>query len=179
MPGIRQGVCGVCLTTYERAWVVTERSGEIEQLLNGYKFMRQRAGANTCVDLLDTVLPDFSGVKLKIVSIPTISKHIRHRGYDHMGLIAKGLAKRRRLPYSTVLARQTNTVQLGSSKRQRVINAKEAFHVSSRLDSTAIYLLVDDVVTTGATLRFASQALLEAGAGAVWAAAIARQPLDK
>lgn len=177
-PNMRHGVCGACMTTYERAWVASERLDEVEQMLNGYKFMRQKAGAKVCADLLEGVLPDFSGINLQIVPIPTVSVHIRRRGYDHTRLIAKNIARRRRLPYSAVLARQTDSVQLGSSRRERLENAKHAFRVAKHLDPDAIYLLIDDVVTTGATLRFAAETLRKAGAGSVWVAAIARQPMD-
>lgn len=178
-PHARHGVCHSCKTSYERAWVVSERSDEVEQLLNGYKFMRQKSGAKVCVELLESILPVFSGMDITVVPVPTISTHIRRRGYDHTVLIAKNLARRRKLPYSAVLSRQTDSVQLGSSKRERFENAKHAFRVTKQLDPDVIYLVIDDVVTTGATLQFAAEALRKAGASNVWVAAIARQPLDK
>ena len=179
MPEASQGVCRACMATYTRAWVVAERSDEIEQVLNGYKFMRQKAGAKSAAALLDDVLPSFIGMNVVIVPVPTISAHIRRRGYDHMALVARNFARQRKLSYSPQLIRRSNSVQLGSSKRQRFLNAKNAFAVKGSLDPEAVYLVVDDVVTTGATLRFAAQALLDAGASTVWAATIARQPLDK
>jgi predicted amidophosphoribosyltransferase len=60
----------------------------------------------------------------------------------------------------------------------RQIQASRAFGVRGALQEDAVYLLVDDVVTTGATFHHGTKALFEAGAGVVWAAAIARQPLD-
>jgi predicted amidophosphoribosyltransferase len=49
--------------------------------------------------------------------------------------------------------------------------------VTRNINEDACYLLVDDVVTTGATIKYAAKALKDAGAGDVWVAAIARQPL--
>jgi predicted amidophosphoribosyltransferase len=47
------------------------------------------------------------------------------------------------------------------------------------LDEAPVYLLIDDVVTTNATLRYAADALMTAGAKTVWVGVAARQPLDK
>jgi competence protein ComFC len=173
------GVCDGCRTSFERAWIVTERTDDVQDTLDGYKFGRQMASARVFAELLDKRLPDFHQMNVTIVPIPTISPHIRQRGYDHMSLIAKELARRRKLPYSTILARKTNAVQLGSSRLERLANAKDAYGLKYRPNPETTYLLIDDVVTTGATLQFGAKALRDHGASAVWVAAIARQPLDK
>lgn len=56
--------------------------------------------------------------------------------------------------------------------------AREAFRARTLL-SGGVYLLVDDVVTTGATLQSAAQTLLDAGADEVWVCAVAKQPLHE
>jgi hypothetical protein len=65
--------------------------------------------------------------------------------------------------------------QAGLSPRQRRINVRGAFSVSTPAAVSAKHiLLVDDIFTTGATARAASQALLNAGAASVWVATPAR-----
>ena len=106
--------------------------------------------------------------------VPTISTHIRQRGYDHAAKLARELAKRRELPYSTVLRRETSTVQHTASQGERWQNAREAFFCHKvEFDSCVI---VDDIYTTGATLHYAAKTLLDAGAEDVSVAIIARQP---
>jgi len=65
--------------------------------------------------------------------------------------------------------------QAGLTPRQRRLNVRGAFSVS---DPAAVkgkhVLLIDDIYTTGATARAASQALIKAGAAAVWIATLAR-----
>lgn len=174
-----RGVCSTCTAGYDRAWVAAQREGEMEQLLNAYKFQHQKASWRVLTELLAERLPDFAQQPVVVVPVPTIARHIRQRGYDHVGLVARSLATQRQLPYRPVLRRQTNSVQLGATRRQRLAQAKEAFRVKGELCTDDIYLLVDDVVTTGATLEYAARALKKAGAKQVWVAALVRQPLDK
>ena len=56
--------------------------------------------------------------------------------------------------------------------------AREAFVVETPIEPDIVYLLIDDVVTTGATIREASLRLREAGAKEVWVAVLVREALD-
>ncbi|RYF28401.1 MAG: hypothetical protein EOO17_04860 [Chloroflexi bacterium] len=69
-------------------------------------------------------------------------------------------------------------MQRHATKSQRRKQASRAFTCKSELSTDTTYLLLDDVVTTGATMEYAAKCLRDAGAGDVWVAAIARQPLD-
>ena len=69
-------------------------------------------------------------------------------------------------------------MQRGATAAQRRQQARKAFRVEGVIDPDSIYLLVDDVVTTGATIREASKQLREAGAKEVWVAVLARETLD-
>jgi predicted amidophosphoribosyltransferase len=77
-----------------------------------------------------------------------------------------------------VLERVTSTKQRQATKTQRIEQAKAAFAVKIAIDPDVPYLLIDDVVTTGATMQYAAQQLKDNGAREIWVAAIARQPLD-
>ena len=76
------------------------------------------------------------------------------------------------------LQRCTSTVQRGASRSERINQARLAFRGAENTNGDVPYLLVDDIVTTGATLYFAAKTLKSAGANTVWVATIARQPLD-
>jgi competence protein ComFC len=118
-------------------------------------------------------LPD----DIVVVPIPTIAPHVRIRGYGHTELIAKQIAHTRKLAYRPVLQRRTNPVQHGATKQQRALQAAGTFECMS-LDGGR-YLLVDDVYTTGETLKHAARCLKKAGATEVWTTVISRQPLEK
>ncbi|MDQ1521448.1 MAG: hypothetical protein QOI55_2521 [Actinomycetota bacterium] len=102
---------------------------------------------------------------------PTTTARRRERGFDHAELLARAVAKRMRVPARRDLVRTTAEPQTGRpyATRHDAVSFR-AVH------SSPTVLLVDDVATTGATLRAAARALRSAGAQRVVAATIARTP---
>lgn len=169
------GVCGQCTIPYSRAWCVGERSGTLEELIDQYKFERVREAHRILAGLLADMLPELPE-DIVIVPVPTIASHIRQRGYDHTRLLAKELGKRLRRPVAYPLRRVTQTKQREASRAVRIKQAESAF-AASKVRDTATYLLIDDIATTGATLKYAAKTLKDADARDIWVAVIARQPL--
>ncbi len=95
--------------------------------------------------------------------MPTIQKHIRARGFDHMSKLAKCLARQNGLEVAEVLVRGNNCVQVGASEEKRRKQAKTAYITKSGIDVNASYLLIDDVWTTGSSMMAAAKTLREAG----------------
>lgn len=177
-PTAREWLCDDCAkkVTFEHAWVVSERAGALKRLINAYKFENAKNAYKFLGDLLIEVLPTLPKNTV-IVPIPTTSKRQRQRGYDHMLLVAKYMAKKLGVEYESPLVHKTSTQQRGASADVRQKQAKKAFCVNQELDPTKNYLLIDDVITTGATIKYASKTLKAAGAKHVWVAVVARQVL--
>lgn len=173
----RNGLCSQCRVPYTRAWCVSARQDHLQRLIDNFKFTNAKSAYIPLAKLLDDYLPDLPPGTV-IVPVPTANSHIRQRGYDHMLLVAKQLGKLRGLPIDTSLQRATDTQQRSASAQQRIENAKSAFVCRETLDPAKNYLLIDDVITTGATVKYADIALKNAGAEMVWVASISRQPLD-
>jgi ComF family protein len=169
-------LCKTCKTDYDRAWVVNERNGVLQRLIGLFKFERVYAAYLPLGDLLLEVLPDLPSDTV-IVPIPTTSARMRERGYDHMLLIAKYVAKRRGLVVQQLIARKTDSKQRQMSATDRNRQAKDAFCVSEKVSSNTTYLVIDDVITTGSTIKYATKCLKKAGAKNIWVALIARQTL--
>jgi ComF family protein len=119
-----------------------------------------------------------------IVPVPVHAERERRRGYDQAALIAEVAGERLGLPVVRAVERQRATVaQFELGRDERAANVAGAFGVgasaSGRANARAIagrwILLVDDVVTTGATLAACAFALERAGARAVSAIAVARE----
>ncbi len=168
--------CSLCIRSYSRSWAVGERSDVLLQLLDGYKFGHERGSARVLASLLDEILPHFPS-EVVITYIPTSSKHIRERGFDHAKLLAKELAQLRGMKCEATLVRRSNERQLGASRKVRQDQARRAFTAKKQVQDTT-YLLIDDIFTTGATVSAAASLLRVSGANDVWVAVIARQPLD-
>ena len=171
---LQTGLCTVCRVPYQRAWCIGERTDELQRLIGDYKFQNVKAAYKTLGELLHDVLPELPPSTI-VVPVPTVSGHVRQRGYDHMLLIARYLAQQRGLAVCTDLVRITTTKQRDAGRQQRIRQAKAAFLCTKTLNGEVPYLLLDDVVTTGATIKYATKALQDAGAQTVWVAAASRQ----
>ncbi len=167
------GACKDCKPPFSRAWLVGKRQDALKKLTNLSKYEACRSGCLTQAQILDEVVPVLPK-NVVVVPIPTIYKHIRQRGFDHCQLIAKNFAKMRGLDFSPALGRVGDSVQQGASVRLRQKQADQAYEVSRDVDGVVV-LLVDDVYTTGATIKSAAKLLLQAGASDVWVAVTARQ----
>ena len=112
-----------------------------------------------------------------LIPVPASADRVRDRGYDQADLLARQAAKRLGLPCEAALARARRTAaQFDLDRSARGANVAGAFRVS-RPDAVTNrwVVLVDDVVTTGATLAACATALLAGGATAVSAVTVARE----
>jgi len=132
-----------------------------------WKFKSEGA-VTTAKIMAKLMLPLLPANDLIIVAVPTATSRVRQRGYDQAQLIARELARQSGLPSINCLARSTQAHQVGSSREQRLRQLTGAFRVTKpRLVKGARILLVDDVVTTGATMEVAASVLYRAGAVSV------------
>jgi len=162
-------------------YVVGERSGPLGQLVHDLKYQSVRAAARPLAELLDATLPKLKGSVI-IVPLPTIHKHIRSRGLDHTYLVAKKFAKLRGKNYQVqpLLLRNQDTVQVGTDQKTRLKQASSAYKINPKIKTNqqSTYLLLDDVWTTGASMKAAVKRLQESGAKKIKLAILALSSLD-
>ncbi|MFX4301331.1 ComF family protein [Alicyclobacillus tolerans] len=114
-----------------------------------------------------------------IVPVPTTNQRITARGYQQTEVLAYALSKKIRRPVVSLLSKQSIQAesQTGKNKAERMDAIQHAIQVvfPERLQKRRL-LLVDDVVTTGATMAACAKELLNVGAQSVMGVAIAYVP---
>jgi len=114
-----------------------------------------------------------------VTHVPVHAARARTRGYDQAALISRVAARYLGLPYAPLLSRERATIaQFDLDRPDRAANVAGAFAVHPELGTALVgrwVLLVDDVVTTGATLAACADALERAGALGTSAITVARE----
>ncbi len=160
----------------KHVWFVFSYEKSIKKLLWAYKFQQQRAGAVDIAKIICGNLPNIPPETL-ITYVPTTPEHIRLRGFDHSKLIAIEVSKILGLNYHNLLTRNPGAVQHTLNRRQRLAQIKNAYSpINEYLSSGANILLIDDVITTGATIGECARQLYSVGAKSVNVATLARTP---
>lgn len=154
----------------------TAYSGLAKDLVWKLKSEGAVEAAKIMAELMAPLTPSHS---LMLVAVPTATGRVRQRGYDQSRLLARELAKQRGLTKVDCLARLTQVHQVGASRDRRLNQLTDAFRVtkSSSIKGSCI-MLVDDVVTTGATMKAAATVLYGAGASSVEGLTFACTTLD-
>ncbi|HSX02833.1 MAG TPA: phosphoribosyltransferase family protein [Candidatus Saccharimonadia bacterium] len=149
-------------------------TGPVRELVLGLKFKRSRASAQLAAELMAVALTR-AGAPLAdaVTAVPIAPARYRERGYNQAELMARALARRLGLPYRPLLGRVGADHQIGRGRHERLDQVRGRFYATRQLNDQRL-LIVDDVLTTGATLAECSRVLAQAGAGAIWAATVAR-----
>jgi competence protein ComFC len=146
--------------------------GVLAEAIHQLKFYGLRRLSKPLGKLLSTLeFPLADG----IVPVPLAPKGLRERGFNQSLLIARVLSKHWGIPvFMDILFKKKDTLpQLGLSKKERLANLKKAFEVKGNIKNLRL-LLLDDVMTTGATVTECSKALMNAGAQEVIVLTLAR-----
>ena len=110
-----------------------------------------------------------------VTAIPTSPQRYHERGYNPAEHLAKVVSRQLGLPYRPLLLRLNAAHQIGQTRSQRLQQINGAFYpIKPQVARQRSILVVDDVLTTGATLEEAARVLRRVGARSIWAAAVAR-----
>lgn len=109
-----------------------------------------------------------------ITNIPARKRALRKRGFDHMAVVAQRLSQIAGIPYASVFAPWDNPDQRDADAAGRMRNMRSALKVAPGTAVPRKVIVVDDVLTTGATLYAAATTLKDAGALEVFGLTLAR-----
>ena len=155
----------------DRTWSSAPHEGVARDLVTALKFRRLLPVAELMADRIHWLAPAdlLSGT---IVPVPAAPLRLRKRGFDPAGEIAAALADRLGAPLHPCLARRGGGRQVGKRRAERIGHPP---HIHARGDAPRSVLLVDDVLTTGATLSACARALRSAGAVRIVGVTFARR----
>jgi ComF family protein len=184
------GLCRACRMApppFVRAVAYGPYQDRMKAAIHALKYDRLHAAANGLGEMLAVAiakLADEAPSEMLVVPIPLHRSKYAERGFNQarslafhaLGALRKSHPEWRLTMASRTLMRLRATEsQAGLTPRQRRLNVRGAFEVSDPAAVTLKHvLIIDDILTTGATARAAALALSRAGAASVWVATLAR-----
>lgn len=167
VPGVRRFALQKSGKTLEVFAPAVYRGG-YRETLHRYKFRGQKGLSGQLGRLMAGEALSLCGEIDGVAYVPLSRKGRRARGYDQSRLLAKAAAGALGVPLAEVLEKsKENQCQHGLGRSARMENVKGVYRAGPEAKGRAL-LLVDDIVTTGATLCQCAEALYEAGAVKVY-----------
>lgn len=185
-------LCASCIRTLPPApflkdhWMhalFSYQDKNVRNIIHALKFKHTQSVVYSVAPLIRDVLEDIQGQSLYLkdqnlilLPVPRMQTHLHTRGFDAVLCLCKALLKHNtdyKIDRESIVRINTKA-QVGLSRSERLINMKNAFKVinGDKLYNQRI-CIIDDVITTGSSLRELRKVCLEAGAKEVFAIAIA------
>ncbi len=166
-------LCAACLPPLRRSRpllvagfevrAIGRYSGPLRRAILSYKRGRRDIG-DALASLFEARMTAGLGPEIVLVPVPTVARRRRERGFDQSVRLARRLGERSQRPVLLALRQIAGDAQRGRSRRARLGAVGRFACVAPSLVSGARVVLVDDVVTTGATLADAARTLVACGA---------------
>jgi len=177
LPTVTGQACVDCRskTSLEAIFALGLHEAELRRLVAELKFAHARQVARDVAFSLADLLPVMEHGTVVVTYLPTSYTRARERGFDQAELLARAVAEQRHLSFNRLLHRHGDARQVGSRRTDRFDQARTMFSArSGPLLAGKTVILVDDVVTTGASMEAAGNVLRAAGAECVFGLALAR-----
>jgi ComF family protein len=157
-----------------RSWAIL--APPIQNAIHQLKYNRDKGLGEAFMGPLSGLLRKNNWKIDLLIPVPLDAKRKAERGYNQSALLAQPVAWQLGIPYTDqALARiRITNQQVGLNVREREENLVGAFLADSNLVRQKSILIIDDVVTTGATINACSRALISGGANQVYGMSLAR-----
>lgn len=173
-------VCGECMMSpppFSRSLIPFRYQFPVDGMISRYKYNRQHrfarpliAGLSQHLKQADPALPD------ALIPVPAHPQRRRKRGFNQAQDIAEHIGRALGIPVAAGIVKRKHTTrsQRELNREQRLTNLQGVFEVRAQVPERIA--IIDDVVTTGATVRALSSSLVNAGARDIQIWALARTP---
>ncbi len=173
-PDIR-GVCSRHMQYIEGVSIGAWYEDGVKAALEALKFKNDRFCANALAELIHMRLP-YLPADTVIVPVPTLARNVRSRGYDQALLLAKAVGRLQQLPVRRYIQRVRKYTQHDTqSRQQREAQVRDTFrvHFPTGVLVPQTVLIIDDIITTGATVQEIARVLKDSGVQRVFVGAVA------
>ena len=179
VPRKGEGLCVFCRNSPPafdgvRSWAVY--AGGLRVVIHGLKYYNRLSLSLPLGEMLAGLFAQQEWQIDLVTAVPLSGRRRRERGYNQSLMIARAFQRLTGLPLreQALLRLRHTSSQVGLTLAQRLENAAGAFGAERALCKEKTVLVIDDVCTSGATLRACAQALKEAGAVRVYGLTVAR-----
>jgi ComF family protein len=175
--------CGLCIKReppFAAAWAPFRYAHPLDLLEARFKFHRDLAAGRLLAGLMAEAAQQQLAGRLPdcLLCVPLHRDRLRQRGYNQALELAKPLARALGMPLDAdaLIRTRSTSAQTGLDAKARRRNLHDAFAVETGADLPAHVAILDDVMTTGTTLRECARVLLRSGVERVEVWALARAP---
>lgn len=162
--------CSICKKEkiyFSRGYCVFPYKGAVRKAIHNFKFNNMALyytyfGSKMTDYYFEYIMENYD----YITSVPVHKKKLKTRGYNQAELLAEYIGNEIQIPYMPILKRTVNTKPQNSlDRKERAVNIKNAFELSENVDiKMKSILIIDDILTTGATINECAKVLENSGA---------------
>ncbi|WP_196001129.1 ComF family protein [Clostridium sp. 1001271B_151109_B4] len=177
------GICDCCKTEIKRCYMEDKKSisygfygGVLKKLILELKYNKNFTAAEILSNLILEIINN-QNIKADVICyVPMTKKAIKKRGFNQCEVISKSISYTTGIPISNCIIKSKNTKEQKTlSKDERKSNIQGAFNIKRNYDiKNKHVILIDDVITTGATLDECKKILLKYGANEITVLTIAK-----
>ena len=180
LPSLNGDYCGICLQhppAFDQTLAPFRYAYPLDRLLQQFKYHQQLPIGKLLAEAVLPVLPPLLNANIPdvMIAMPMHAQRVRQRGFNHALELAKHLQQALKIPLDIeACTRVLDTPsQAGMDMKTRIRNLRGAFATQKQWQGKHV-LIVDDVMTTGASMHALAKVLKQAGAGQVSALVFAR-----
>lgn len=176
-------ICGSCIKQkpkYDRAFSLLKYDDASKKIIHNFKYHDQLHILEYLVDLLVINGKDLLANSNVIIPVPMHKHKLLKRGYNQAALLAMRIAKKTKIHYlpEALIKRQNTAPQAGLDRAEREKKIKNNFSLNLKIKEQLLnknILLIDDVITTGATINECCKELKKANPKQIYVLSIAKR----